>query len=521
MKSLQELRSLVALARRFGQEPAAELLEQIDVLEKDEAQRLKREAEIRARVAEDLTELFNLKEKAHELVQPQTQQTSDTAGAIAESAEPELSATVAAQPIPLAQPTIAAQVAKVITEQGVVAPDPVLARPQKNLELEIKRLEQWISRIAATGAGSGEVNFRYLDDVNRASINDNWVLEYDAATKKFQFTKNVGPLETLQFDTSGSTKAAVAGQLHWNQAEDCLDIHQVDGSINQVGLEHYIQVHNHTSSILTNGTVVRFNGVTEDFETPLAVPHIADGTIPPLYTIGVLTTDIPDNQTGRATVLGKVRGLNTTGSDVGESWQVGDLLWLSPDTAGKMTKVKPTAPDIVVSVAAVLKVNDTSGIILVRPTIWPRLYYGRFEHFGTISTTSINTSHTVIFTQTVVANGFYIDTSTTSKIYAVESGFYDFEFSAQLASTNASSKNFWMWARRNGTSSTTARRQTVVGNGVYTVVTCNFALTLQAGEYLEVMYAVDDSTLIIESTPANAFAPAAPSVTITAMQVAL
>jgi hypothetical protein len=78
-----------------------------------------------------------------------------------------------------------------------------------------------------------------------------------------------------------------------------------------------------------------------------------------------------------------------------------------------------------------------------------------------------------------------------------------------------------MWARRNGTSSTTARRQTVVGNGVYTVVTCNFALTLEAGEYLEVMYAVDDSTLILESTPANAFAPAAPSVTITAMQVAL
>jgi hypothetical protein len=525
MRSLQDLRSLVALARKFGQEPSAELLEQIRVLEIDETQRLQREAKIRARVAEDLTELFNLRGEVHELVQSPPEQTSDTSSTVTESVtEPAtfgISEAEPDKPIPVAEPTIAEKVAKVITEQGVVAPDPVLAQPQKDLEREIRYLREWVSRIAATGAGSGEVNFRYLDDVNRSTINDNWVLEYDAASKKFQFTKNVGPVETLRFDTSGTTQAPVAGQVHWNQNEDCLDVHQNDGTTLQVGMEQYIQVHNHTSSTLANGTVVRFAGVAEDYETAIVVPHIANGSIPPLYTVGVLTSDIATSSTGRATTLGKVRNLNTTGSDVGETWQVGDLLWLSTDNPGKMTKVKPTAPDIVVSIAAVLKVDATTGILLVRPTVWPRLYYGRFEHFGTISTTSINTSHAVTFTQTIVANGFYINSGTTSRIYAVESGFYDFEFSAQLVSSNASSKNFWMWARRNGTSSTTARRQTVVGSGVYTVVTCNFALSLEAGEYLEVLYAVDDSNLILESTPANAFAPAAPSVTITAMQVAL
>ena len=211
MRSLQELRSLVALARRFGQEPAAELLEQIDVLEKDEAQRLKREAEIRARVAEDLTELFNLKETPHELVQPQTQQTSDTAGTIAESAEPELPATVAAQPIPPAQPTIAAQVAKVITEQGVVAPDPVLARPQKNLELEIKYLREWVGKIAALGPGSGEVNFRYLDDVDRNTINKDWYLTYNPSSKKFQFEDTRCSIEA--FDRSTSIALLATPQL--------------------------------------------------------------------------------------------------------------------------------------------------------------------------------------------------------------------------------------------------------------------------------------------------------------------
>jgi hypothetical protein len=521
-RALQEKRTLVEMARKFGQEPSPRLLEELAALEQDEEERLLREAALRERIAQDLTELFG-KVTINELVQPSPEPSAETA---AESAvalteapqDPQLEITAST---PRLQDAVSEYLRRNVRESTVVNPDPVLARPGKNLEAEVKRLEQWISRIAAHGPGSGEVNFRYLDDVNRSTINDNWVLEYDAASKKFQFTKNVGPVETLRFDTSGTTQAPVAGQVHWNNAEDCLDVHQYDGSTLQVGLEQYIQVHNHTSSTLANGTVVRFAGVAEDYETAIVVPHIANGSIPPLYTVGVLTTDIATSSTGRATTLGKVRNLNTTGSDVGETWQVGDLLWLSTDNPGKMTKVKPTAPDIVVSIAAVLKVDATTGILLVRPTVWPRLHYGRFEHFGTISTTSINTSHAVSFTQTIVANGFYIDSATTTRIYAVESGFYDFEFSAQLVSTNSSSKNFWMWARRNGTSSTTARRQTLVGNNVYTVMTCNFALTLEAGEYLEVMYAVDDSAVLLESTPANAFAPAAPSVTITAMQVAL
>ena len=523
-RELQEKRTLVELSRKFGQEPSPKLLEELANLEAIETQRLEREAKLRERIADDLTELFG-KVTNNELVQSPPEPPAEESAASAVT----LTETQADQQLSITLPTstvdaVSEYIKNHVKESTVVNPDPVLARPGKNLEAEVKRLEQWISRIAATGPGSGEVWFKFLNDVNRDTMtsgNDNWVLEYDAATKKVQFTKNVGPIETLTFDTSGSTRASAPGQLHWNPTEDCLDVHQVDGSILQVGLEQYIQIHNHTSSTLANGTVVRFNGVTEDFETPLAVPHIADGTIPPLYTIGVLTNDVPNNQTGRATILGKVRDLNTTGSDVGENWQVGDLLWLSPTNPGKLTKVKPTAPDIVVSVAAVLKRSTTSGIILVRPTIWPRLYYGRFEHYGTITTTSINTSLAVSFTQTVLANGFYINSGSTTKIHAVESGFYDFEFSAQLSSANSSSKNFWMWARRNGTSSTTARRETIAGNGTYTVVTCNFALTLQAGEYLEVMYAVDDTGVIMESSSANAFAPAAPSVTITAMQVAL
>lgn len=160
MNRLQEKRSLVELARKFGQEPAAELLAEIAALERDEEQQLKREAAIRERIAEDLLELFNLEVK-NELVQSQTIEES-----IPHESEPTPSAStpvVAASATIASTPTIADRVARVISESGVVAPDPVLARPQKDLAQEIKYLREWVSRIAATGPGGGAGDILNLD----------------------------------------------------------------------------------------------------------------------------------------------------------------------------------------------------------------------------------------------------------------------------------------------------------------------------------------------------------------------
>ena len=76
-RKLQEKRTLVALARNFGQEPAPRLLEELAALERDEEQRLKREEAIRERMAQDLTELFG-KESSHELVQPSPETPAET-----------------------------------------------------------------------------------------------------------------------------------------------------------------------------------------------------------------------------------------------------------------------------------------------------------------------------------------------------------------------------------------------------------------------------------------------------------
>lgn len=156
MNRLQEKRALLALAQRFGQPPAPGLVEEIQRLEEEQRCARLREDEIRRRLATDLQQIWG---EHHELVQPtvEPQLTEQTAQA-------DLAAHEAA---PAARPTVAEsiadKVARVITESGVVAPEPTLAQPQKDLEREIKYLREWVSRIAATGPGGGAAQIYNLD----------------------------------------------------------------------------------------------------------------------------------------------------------------------------------------------------------------------------------------------------------------------------------------------------------------------------------------------------------------------
>jgi nitrogen fixation protein len=58
-------------------------------------------------------------------------------------------------------------------------------------------------------------------------------------------------------------------------------------------------------------------------------------------TLGVVTETIAANQEGFIITVGQLEGVNTTGSLQGETWADGDVLYLSPTTAGRMTNIKP------------------------------------------------------------------------------------------------------------------------------------------------------------------------------------
>ena len=410
-------------------------------------------------------------------------------------------------------------------QQPIIEPVP---KEFKAVQDKLKFLEQWVAKISSAGPGSGEVNLRWLDDIDRTSIANGRYLRYDQSSKKFLFdhpnAQEIGVLDYVQLNENGPGITTLPGTLSWNLKEDCLDVKQTDGSTLQLGLEEYIAVHNSTGSTLTNGSVVRFSGVYVDEidgdYVPECAPHIANGSIPPLYTIGVLTNDIPNGQHGRATILGKVRDLNTTGSSSGETWVSGDILYVSPTNAGKLTKVKPTAPNIVVSVAAVLKVGVTDGILLVRPVIFPRLYYGSFSDTTDQVATQINTPYAININTTDIANGHHI--SNNSRVVAENSGLYNYQFSLQLSSSNSSSKEVFIWARKNGIDiPNSATRKTISGNGVYDVAAWNFVVSMNANDYFQLVWATTDLTAKIDAPAGTAFCPAVPSLILTVTEAAL
>lgn len=296
------------------------------------------------------------------------------------------------------------------------------------------------------------------------------------------------------------------GMVTWNEMEDCLEVVQSDESIVQLGLEHYIQVMNPNLDTLPNGSVVMFSGVDSN-EFPEVSLLTATPDVDPLYLVGVLTSDIAPSATGRATVFGKVRNVDTS------AFNQGDLLWASPSVAGGFTNVKPSAPYPAISIAAVLRVHATEGVILVRPTIYPRAFYGVFSSSQTQTPLVINIPYTATFNVNEFSSGVSIVNN--SEITVARAGLYSFDFRMQVTSGNSSQKNIYIWGRHNGVDiENSATKVTMVGNGVEIAPSWNFIHLLDAGDNFQIMYAVDNTAVSISSPVQTAFCPSTPSVTL-------
>jgi hypothetical protein len=244
-RALQEKRTLVELARRFGQEPAPRLLEELAILERDEEQRLKRESDLRERIATDLNTMFR-KAEINELVQPSPEPAAATPAALPVTltetpADQVLEITV---PTPRLQDAVADYIKRNVRESTVVNPEPVLAQPQRDLEREVKYLKEWVGKIAATGPGGGEVNLRYLDDVDRSTIDDGQYLRYNAPTKKFVFdhgTKNIyyGAFQSNVTQTSSATSAtAIACEIMDYSRGVSMTSNGITSSISRIVIAH-------------------------------------------------------------------------------------------------------------------------------------------------------------------------------------------------------------------------------------------------------------------------------------------
>ncbi|MFM6959554.1 MAG: hypothetical protein ACKOW0_00825 [Schleiferiaceae bacterium] len=326
---------------------------------------------------------------------------------------------------------------------------------------------------------------------------------------------STGAFTSLQL-TAGATGTIGLGEVRLNTAEATLDVGLGGGVVGQMFEEMYITVKNSTGSAMTSGQVVTFTGVNG--VAPTVGLAQADASYQPLYTVGVITQDIAAGAVGRATTFGKVRGANTTGG--AENWQVGDVLFISPTTPGALTNVEPTAPNAAISVAAVLSVSSTDGVLLVRPLLHAATNYGVFSSTQSQTAVATSTPYAVAFNTTDASRGVEIVSGNPSRIRCTRAGLYNFQFSAQLAKSTSSVGYVWIWPRVNGTNiANSATKMSVAGSGSEVVPAWNFVLPMAANDYFELMYAVSSTAVSFPAVAAEAFCPAIPSVILTATQV--
>jgi hypothetical protein len=208
-----------------------------------------------------------------------------------------------------------------------------------------------------------------------------------------------------------------------------------------------------------------------------------------------------------------VSGIDTS------AFNVGDILYASPTVAGGFTNVKPTAPDNVIPVAAVLIKSATDGVIFVRPTIEQQKYYGEFTKTTDATPAAIDTAYALTFDNTETAEGISIG-SPASRIVVVQSGLYQFNATIQISSSNSNAKTVWLWFRKNGTdAANTARLVTININNGYTAVSMSEFFSLAANDHIEIMFATDDTAITVDNVAATAFAPAAPAVVLSVSQI--
>lgn len=326
-----------------------------------------------------------------------------------------------------------------------------------------------------------------------------------------------GPFDYIDF-TETATYPEQLARVGWSADDQTLQIGMDYGVLQQVGQETYARVENSTGSTIPNGAVVGFAGAGA-LNTLQVAPYLANGASPSLYVLGVMTHELPDSgQKGYCTVWGHVRGINTTGASVSETWSAGDILYASPTVAGGFTNVKPTAPNNVIPVAAVLAVGTTDGEIFVRPTVQQMQYYGTFAKTDSQSPVAINTEYQLTFTNTQISNGVAIG-SPASRIVVPQSGLYRFDATLQLTSTSSSAKNVWVWFKKNGTAiANTARILTTDLNSGYLPLALQETISLNANQYVELAFASDSTAVSVSSVAATAFAPGAPAAVLNVTQ---
>ena len=157
------------------------------------------------------------------------------------------------------------------------------------------------------------------------------------------------------------------GEVAINLADKKIFTKDAAGDILQLGNTEEARIPIQADVALVKGDLVYATGAVGASGKITVNKFIANNTIEELAVIGLAERDLAINESGFAITFGEINRLDTTGDAVSETWVEGTILYASPTTAGKLTYVKPEAPNQNISVAIVIRAHATTGIIFVKP----------------------------------------------------------------------------------------------------------------------------------------------------------
>lgn len=187
----------------------------------------------------------------------------------------------------------------------------------------------------------------------------------------------------MTFDTTAEGVPPDVGTVAWDGGTT-LGVQATPNVLIRVGEAEYVYAK--ASAAITKGQLcyhtgaVGASGVITVAPTPLA---LAD----PNQIVGVAAETLALNAFGLIQISGDLRGFNTTGSSVGETWADGDALYYNPAYVGSMTKVKPSAPNQKTYIGEVINAA-TSGSGSMHIRIVPGSVLGGTDsnvQFGTLA----------------------------------------------------------------------------------------------------------------------------------------
>ena len=175
-------------------------------------------------------------------------------------------------------------------------------------------------------------------------------------------------VDYIDFDTTASI-ASSTGRLHWNDVDGTLELGLKGGVVSsELGQGLVTRIVNKTDpNTYLSGSNYQVVVVAGAQGQRLAVKLAqADNDANSAGTLGIVAENIAENQEGFVITVGLLKDRDTTGALQGETWSDGNILYLSPTTAGAITNIKPQAPQHTIIIGYVEYAHQNNGKIYVK-----------------------------------------------------------------------------------------------------------------------------------------------------------